>query len=92
MAGLLQRLVEKQREEERKKQIVLPTARELSEEANAVLESADVIISKGQGNFETLQYCGLNAYYIFMCKCNMFAKKFNKPLYSGMLINDKDLK
>lgn len=64
----------------------------ISDIAKSAILDADVIIAKGQGNFETLQYCGLNAYYIFMCKCNMFAKKFNKPLYSGMLINDKDLK
>lgn len=64
---------------------------QISDEARSVILNADVIIAKGQGNLETLQYCGLNVYYIFMCKCNMFAKKFNKPLYSGVLINDRDL-
>ena len=29
------------------------------------LEEADVIISKGQGNFETLYGCGLNVYYLY---------------------------
>ena len=63
----------------------------ISDTAKSAILDADVIIAKGQGNLETLQYCGLNVYYIFMCKCNMFAKKFNKPLYNGVLVNDKQL-
>lgn len=62
---------------------------ELSQEAKAVLESADVIISKGQGNFETLRKCGLNIYYIFLCKCDLFANTFQVPKLTGMLINEK---
>lgn len=61
----------------------------ISPEARSAIESADLIISKGQGNFETLHKCGLNVYYIFMCKCDMFARRFNVPLYRGILINDK---
>ena len=64
---------------------------EISEEAKAKMEQADVIIAKGQGNFETLQMCGLNIYYIFMCKCEMFAKRFQVPRFSGMLLNDKNV-
>lgn len=64
----------------------------ISPEARAAIESADLIISKGQGNFETLHKCGLNVYYIFMCKCDMFANRFNVPLYRGMLINDKTVR
>lgn len=62
---------------------------EISEEAEAVINSADVILAKGQGNFETLRMCGKNIYYIFMCKCEMFAKRFQVPRFSGMLISDK---
>ena len=40
----------------------------ISEEARGILKNADMIISKGQGNFETLNRCGMNVYYIFMCK------------------------
>lgn len=61
----------------------------ISEEAMSIIKNADMIISKGQGNFETLNRCGMNVYYIFMCKCDMFAKRFNVDLYSGMLINDR---
>lgn len=64
---------------------------EISDEAREIIDSADVIIAKGQGNFETLQKCGKNIYYIFMCKCEMFANRFQVPKYCGMLINDKNL-
>ena len=61
----------------------------ISDEARELLENADVILAKGQANFETMQECGLNAYYIFMCKCEMFAKRFGVPRFTGMLINDR---
>ena len=62
---------------------------EISEEAKEVLDEADVIISKGQGNFETLRKCGRNIYYIFLCKCDLFANTFQVPKLTGMLINEK---
>ena len=61
----------------------------ISKEAQTALKEADVVISKGLGNFETLNGCGLNVYYLFMCKCKMFAEKFHKNLFEGILINDK---
>lgn len=62
---------------------------ELSEEAYTALHGADVILAKGQGNFETMQQCGLNIYYIFLCKCEMFSRKFGVPKYTGMLVNER---
>lgn len=61
----------------------------ISREAADIIDAADVVISKGQGNFETLRGCGRNIYYIFMCKCAMFAGRFGVPLYSGMLVNER---
>ena len=63
---------------------------ELSEEARTIIYDSDVILAKGQGNFETMQMCGLNVYYIFMCKCEMFARKFQVPRFTGMLLSDKN--
>ncbi len=63
---------------------------ELSEEAGILLSRADLIIAKGQANFETLRRCGLNIYYLFLCKCDLFAGMFHVPRLSGMLINDLD--
>lgn len=62
---------------------------DISKEARNLLEQADVILSKGQGNFESLQYCGLNIYYLFLCKCDLFTKRFHTHLYNGILTNDR---
>ena len=68
-------------------------APELSPEAAAEIASADVLLAKGQGNYETMMGCGLNVYYVFLCKCDMFANLFAVPRFTGMLLNDrKDFK
>lgn len=64
---------------------------DISFEAKEIIEKADVIIAKGQGNFETLHQCGKNIYYIFMCKCTMFTKRFSLPQFSGVLINERNI-
>lgn len=61
----------------------------ISNEARQKIDVSDVIIAKGQGNFETMRHCDKNVYYLFMCKCIMFAERFNVPRYSGMFLNDK---
>jgi len=50
---------------------------EVSAAFRAVFEEADIIIAKGQGNFETLTDTGKNIYYLFLCKCDVFIKKLN---------------
>lgn len=61
----------------------------LSPQAREVLEQADVILAKGQGNYETLNGCGMNIYYLFLCKCNWFAERFRVPLYEGMFVSER---
>lgn len=61
----------------------------ISPEASAVIEAADVILSKGQGNFESLHGCGFNIYYLFLCKCDWFMKKFQVDRYQGMFVNER---
>lgn len=61
---------------------------ELSEEALAEIEQADVILAKGQANYETMRGCGKNIYHLFLCKCAMFANTFGVPRMTGMLINE----
>ena len=63
----------------------------ISEESRNLIETADIVISKGQGNFETLRGCGLNIYYLFMCKCELFTTRFNKKQFEGMLISERDV-
>lgn len=64
---------------------------EISEDALKVIESADVIIAKGQGNFETLHQCGKNIFYIFMCKCEMFMRRFSLPQFTGVLVHEENI-
>ena len=61
----------------------------ISEEARTLLDQADVILAKGQGNFETLHECGLNIYYLFLCKCEWFTTRFHARPLQGMFINEK---
>jgi len=55
------------------------------------LKDADIIISKGQANFETLNGCGLNIYYLFLCKCSRFERRFRMSKLQGVLVNDRRL-
>ncbi len=64
---------------------------EISEDARTIIDEADILIAKGQGNFETLHQCGKNIYYIFMCKCKMFMERFKLPQFSGVIINEKHI-
>ena len=61
----------------------------ISTHARDLLYNADVIIAKGQGNYETLHGCGLNIYYLFLCKCDWFQQLFHAKLLQGMFINEK---
>lgn len=63
--------------------------RDLSREARRAVEQADLILSKGQGNFETLHGCGLNIYYLFLCKCEWFLRRFRAKPLEGMFVNER---
>ncbi len=60
----------------------------ISKNALEVINNADIVISKGQGNFETLNGCGKNIYYMFLCKCEWFVTRFALEQYKGVFIND----
>ncbi|MCD8022757.1 MAG: ARMT1-like domain-containing protein [Lachnospiraceae bacterium] len=60
---------------------------ELSSQAKDIWENAEVIIAKGQANYETLRLCGANIYFIFLCKCEMFCRSFQVPRYTGILVH-----
>ena len=61
---------------------------DLSPEALALLRSADVIIAKGQGNFETLHGSGLPVWYLFLCKCDYFTRKFGLPQFTSVFMKE----
>jgi len=64
---------------------------DMDEVSRLRLESADVVISKGQANFETLNGCGMNIYYLFLCKCRRFERRFHMSKFQGVLANDRRL-
>ena len=62
----------------------------LSQEASIAMEEADVILSKGMGNAETLLGCGKNIYYAFLVKCARFVSLMHRPLMTPMLVRELD--
>lgn len=63
----------------------------INQAARELLENADMIIAKGQGNFETMNDCGLNVYYLFLCKCDLFQRRFHAQNLQGMFLNERRL-
>ena len=56
----------------------------ISEEAKKLIMSADVIISKGQGNFESLYGEAVTPYFLFMCKCELFVRRFGMKQFESV--------
>ena len=59
--------------------------------SRSALEGADIVISKGQANFESLGGSGLNAYFLFLCKCDRFRRHFHMTRLQGVLANERRL-
>ncbi|MEO0292621.1 MAG: ARMT1-like domain-containing protein [candidate division WOR-3 bacterium] len=57
-----------------------------SKEFLECVERADLIISKGQGNFETLSVTGKPVYYLFMAKCAVVAKNVGSEIGDFILL------
>ncbi len=47
--------------------------------------SSDIIISKGQGNFETLSDCKRDIFFLFRVKCNVVSELLKKPVGEAIL-------
>ena len=58
----------------------------LPEEARSVLDGADVILSKGQGNYESLSGRGYHVFYALLCKCDLFTSRFDVPRLTGIFV------
>ena len=61
----------------------------LTEYAKDALDTSDVILAKGQGNYESLSGQGRHVFYEFLCKCDLFTTRFNVPKLTGMFIEEK---
>lgn len=64
----------------------------ISEEARQILLNADVVIAKGQGNFESVFGEGLNPYYLFLCKCELFVKRFGLAQYESVFMKEERIR
>lgn len=64
----------------------------ISKESMDEVENADLLISKGQGNYEGLSGCGLNIYYLFLCKCEMFMRRFGVKQFTGIMARENNKK
>lgn len=65
--------------------------RHIGEDARALLASSDMIIAKGQANFESLYGCGLPIYYLLLCKCDYFCERFQMHHLKGIFAYEKTL-
>ena len=61
----------------------------LPEKAQKLLDTSDVILAKGQGNFESMSGQGRQVFYEFLCKCELFTTRFNVPKLTGIFIEEK---
>ncbi len=56
-----------------------------SREFQTAFEASDLIVSKGQGNFETLSHCEKNIFFLFKAKCPVVAASVNLPIGTHVL-------
>lgn len=57
--------------------------------ARQALDRADVILAKGQGNYESLSGQGRHVFFAFLCKCDLFIRRFGVPPLTGMLVEER---
>jgi len=62
----------------------------LTEEAKSALDQADVILAKGQGNYESLCRQDRHIFYSFLCKCELFTSRFDVPKLTGIFIEEME--
>ncbi len=56
--------------------------------AKEILDTSDVILAKGQGNYESMSGRGRHVYYAFLCKCDLFTTRFQVPKLTGIFIEE----
>ncbi len=60
----------------------------LPEGSRTVFDEADIILAKGQGNYESLSESGRHIFYTFLCKCDLFVRRFHVPQFTGMFVEE----
>lgn len=62
----------------------------ITDEAREAIDHADVILAKGQGNYESMCRQGRHVFYSFLCKCELFMNRFNAAKLTGIFVEEKD--
>ncbi len=57
--------------------------------AKEAIDQADVILAKGQGNYESLCGQGFPVFYSLLCKCDLFTDRFRVPRLTGIFVEEK---
>ena len=57
-------------------------------EAKKALDEADVILAKGQGNYESMSGQGRHVFYAFLCKCDLFTNRFHVSRLTGIFVQE----
>jgi uncharacterized protein with ATP-grasp and redox domains len=65
---------------------------ECSPAFRAAFETADLIVAKGQGNFETLNETAANLFFLFQAKCPVVARYIGKPIGTFVLCRSDCIK
>ncbi|EQB22699.1 hypothetical protein UNSWDHB_3013 [Dehalobacter sp. UNSWDHB] len=63
---------------------------ECSEEFIDILNNADLVISKGQGNYEALSDCGKKIFFLLKAKCPVISEKLNVSLNDYVFKYDEE--
>ena len=61
----------------------------LSDEAKKSIDSSDIILAKGLGNYESMCGQGRHIFFSFLCKCELFTNRFNVPRLTGVFVEEK---
>jgi len=62
----------------------------LPDAAKKVFDEADVILSKGQGNYESLCGQGWHIFYSLLCKCDLFTERFGVERLTGIFVESAE--
>ena len=61
----------------------------MPDQAKQALDEADVILAKGQGNYESMSGQGRHVFYEFLCKCDLFTSRFDVPRLTGIFVEER---
>lgn len=64
----------------------------VDDDIRQLLQNTDLILAKGQGNFETMNEGVLPVYFAFLCKCDWFTRRFGLEKYKPVFVKRERLK